>query len=132
MEVVGQGDLTAQLQYIAPDDGNKDDKSVIDLHVPKPIAADGYVQLKISFTIKFPETLARTGWKRDFLLGGQWFPKVGVWWHGAWNCHQFHGDDRILCGLRRVRREAHGAAIRGGGASGMKSRSRTMPTTRRR
>jgi hypothetical protein len=23
-------------------------------------------------------------------LGGQWFPKVGVFWHGAWNCHQYH------------------------------------------
>ncbi len=34
--------------------------------------------------------IARTGYKRTFLLAGQWFPKVGVWWHGAWNCHQFH------------------------------------------
>src|ERR1039458_5247442 len=25
-----------------------------------------------------------------FAIGGQWFPKVGVWWHGAWNCHQYH------------------------------------------
>jgi aminopeptidase N len=34
--------------------------------------------------------VARTGWDRDAVLGGQWFPKIGVWWHGAWNCHQFH------------------------------------------
>ena len=34
--------------------------------------------------------IARTGYKRTFLLAGQWFPKVGVWWHGQWNCHQFH------------------------------------------
>src|SRR5208282_3533632 len=26
----------------------------------------------------------------DLVLGGQWFPKVGVFWHGAWNCHQYH------------------------------------------
>ena len=38
IEVVGQGDLTAQLQYIAPDDGNKDDKTVVDLHLIRPIA----------------------------------------------------------------------------------------------
>ena len=31
LEVVGQGDLTSQLQFIAPDDGNKDDKTVVDL-----------------------------------------------------------------------------------------------------
>jgi hypothetical protein len=90
LEVVGQGDLTGQLQYIAPDDGNKDDKTVVDLHVPKPIAPGAYVQFKIAFQTKFPETQARSGWKRDFVLGGQWFPKVGVWWNGAWNCHQYH------------------------------------------
>ena len=90
LEVVGQGDLTQQLQYIQPDDGNKDDKTVVDVHVPKPVAPGEYVQFKIAFHDQMPETQARSGWKRDFVLGGQWFPKVGVWWHGAWNCHQYH------------------------------------------
>jgi hypothetical protein len=90
LEVVGQGDLTSQLQYIQPDDGNKDDKTVIELRLAKPVAPGEYVQFKIAFQTKFPETEARSGWKRDFVLGGQWFPKVGVWWHGAWNCHQYH------------------------------------------
>jgi hypothetical protein len=90
LEVVGQGDLTSQIQYIQPDDGNKDDKTVVDVHLPKPVAPNEYVQFKIAFQTKFPETQARSGWKRDFVLGGQWFPKVGVWWHGGWNCHQYH------------------------------------------
>jgi hypothetical protein len=90
LEVVGQGDLTSQIHYIAPDDGNKDDRTVVDLPLSKPIAPNDYVRFKISFQTKFPETQARSGWKRDFVLGGQWFPKVGVWWHGAWNCHQYH------------------------------------------
>jgi hypothetical protein len=90
LEVVGQGDLTANVQYIQPDDGNKDDKTVVDVHLPKPVAPGEYVQFKIAFQTKFPETQARSGWKRDFVLGGQWFPKVGVFWHGAWNCHQYH------------------------------------------
>jgi hypothetical protein len=89
-EVVGQGDFTSQLQYIHPDDDNKDDRTVVQVHLPTPVPPDGYVQFKIKFHDQFPETLERTGWNRDFLLGGQWFPKVGVWWHGAWNCHQFH------------------------------------------
>ncbi len=89
-EVVGQGDVTKDLQFIQPDDGNKDDKTVVDVHVPKPIAPGAYVQFKIAFHDQLPETQARTGYKRDFVLGGQWFPKVGVWWQGAWNCHQFH------------------------------------------
>jgi len=89
-EVVGQGDFTSQLQYIHPDDDNKDDRTVVQVRLPKPIPPDSYVQFKIKFHDQFPETLERTGWNRDFVLGGQWFPKVGVWWHGAWNCHQFH------------------------------------------
>jgi len=96
IELVGQGDLTSQLQYIAPDDGNKDDKTVVDLHVPKPVAPGDYAQFKIAFKTKFPETQARSGWKRDFVLGGQWFPKVGVWWHGAWNCHQYHNTTEFF------------------------------------
>ena len=90
IEVVGQGDLTKNLQYISPDDNNPDDKTVVDLHVPQPIAPGAYIQFKIAFHDQMPETQARSGWKRDFLLGGQWFPKVGVWWNGAWNCHQYH------------------------------------------
>jgi len=89
-EVVGQGDLTSQLQFIQPDDGNKDDETVVDAHLPKAIAPGAYVQFKIAFHDQMPETQARSGWKRDFVLGGQWFPKVGVWWHDAWNCHQYH------------------------------------------
>ncbi|HTZ46070.1 MAG TPA: M1 family metallopeptidase [Verrucomicrobiae bacterium] len=96
IEVVGQGDLTPQLHYIAPDDGNKDDKTVIDLPVPKPIPAGAIVQFKIVFHDQMPETQARSGWKRDFVLGGQWFPKVGVWWHGAWNCHQYHATTEFF------------------------------------
>ena len=96
IEVAGQGDLTPQLHYIAPDDGNKDDKTVIDLPVPKPIPAGAIVQFKIVFHDQMPETQARSGWKRDFVLGGQWFPKVGVWWHGAWNCHQYHATTEFF------------------------------------
>ena len=96
IEVVGQGDLTKNLQYIAPDDGNKDDKTVVDLPVPRPIPPGAFVQFKIAFHEQMPETQARSGWKRDFVLGGQWFPKLGVWWHDAWNCHQYHATTEFF------------------------------------
>jgi hypothetical protein len=96
LEVVGQGDLTKNLQYISPDDGNTDDKTVVDLKLAKPIAPNALVQFKIAFHEQMPETQARSGWKRDFLLGGQWFPKVGVFWHGAWNCHQYHATTEFF------------------------------------
>ena len=101
-EVVDQGDLTSQLQFIHPDDDNKDDKTVVQVHLLKPIPPDGYVQFNIKWRDQFPQTLERTGWDRDGLVAGQWFPKVGVWWHGAWNCHQFHAYTEFFCGLRSL------------------------------
>jgi len=95
-EIVDQGDLTSQLQFTHPDDGNQDDRSVVQVRPPRPVPPDGEVQFKIRFHDQFPEVLDRTGWDRDFVLGAQWFPKVGVWWHGAWNCHQFHASTEFF------------------------------------
>jgi len=83
---VEQGDLTPRLKFIQPDDGNKDDKTVVDLPLAKPIAAGEYVQFKISFQTKFPETQARSGWKRDFVLGANGFQKLAFGGTEAWNC----------------------------------------------
>lgn len=88
--VDGMGDLTSQVRFIAPDDGNKDDRTVAEIKLPRAIPPGESVTFRIRFHDKFPETVARNGYKRDFIMGGQWFPKVGVWWHGAWNCHQYH------------------------------------------
>jgi len=89
-EVVGMGDLTKQMKFISPDDGNPDDRTVFEVRLPHLVAPGQDVEFRIRFHAKFPEVVARTGYKRTFLLAGQWFPKVGVWWRGAWNCHQFH------------------------------------------
>ena len=89
-QVVGMGDLTSQMKFISPDDGNREDKTVFQVKLPRPVAPGQDVTFQIKFKAKFPEVVARTGYKRTFLLAGQWFPKVGVWWHGQWNCHQFH------------------------------------------
>ena len=90
LEVEGMGDLTKVLKFIQPDDGNTKDRTVVDVALPRPVEAGQDVVFRIKFKAKFPEVIARTGYKRTFLLAGQWFPKVGVWWNGAWNCHQFH------------------------------------------
>lgn len=83
-------DLTSQMKFVQPDDGNLDDKTVFEVQLPKPVPPNGSVTFEIAFHAKFPEVIARTGYKRHYILGGQWFPKVGVWWNGNWNCHQFH------------------------------------------
>ncbi len=90
LEVDGMGDLTKQIQFIATDDGNAADRTVFQVKLPRPVLPGEEVKFRISFHDQFGEVVARTGYKRDFLLGGQWFPKIGVWWKDAWNCHQFH------------------------------------------
>jgi hypothetical protein len=89
-EVTGQGDLTNKLEFVSPDDHNPDDRTVAQVQLPRAIAPGESVEFRIQFHDKFPEVVARTGYKGTFTMGAQWFPKVGVWWHGAWNCHQFH------------------------------------------
>ena len=95
-EVVGTGDLTHQIQFVAPDDGNADDRTVFQVKLPHPVAPGDSVQFKIVFHDQLGEVFARTGYKRDFIMGAQWFPKVGVWWQGAWNCHQFHSTTEFF------------------------------------
>ncbi len=90
LEVEGMGDLTREIQFISPDDGNPNDHTVFQVKLPRAVAPGEEVKFRISFHDQFGEVVARTGYKRDFLLAGQWFPKIGVWWKDAWNCHQFH------------------------------------------
>ncbi|MGH9453217.1 MAG: M1 family metallopeptidase [Terriglobia bacterium] len=89
-------DLTPQIEFIEPDDGNKDDQTVFQVKLPKPVAPGESVDFKIAFHDQLPEVLERTGYERNFFMVGQWFPKVGVWWHGAWNCHQFHSTTEFF------------------------------------
>jgi hypothetical protein len=90
------GDLTAQLHFIAPDDHNVNDKTVAELQLPRAIAPGESITFRIKFHDQFPESVARNGYKRDFLMGGQWYPKLGVFWHGAWNCHQYHSTTEFF------------------------------------
>ena len=96
LEVVGMGDLTSQMRFVAPDDGNPEDRTVFEAKLPRAIAPGESVKFRIVFHDQFGEVYARTGYKRDFIMGAQWFPKIGVWWQGKWNCHQFHATTEFF------------------------------------
>jgi Peptidase family M1 domain len=96
LEIVGVGDVTQKMKFISPDDHNAEDRTVFEIALPKPLEPGGRIQFRIHFVATFPEVVARTGYKREFLMAGQWFPKVGVWWNGAWNCHQFHASTEFF------------------------------------
>jgi hypothetical protein len=92
----GYGDLSQSARFAAPDDGNQDDHTVMEITLPQPLAPGEAIRFHIAFHDKFPLSVARNGYKRDFIMGAQWFPKVGVLWHGAWNCHQYHADTEFF------------------------------------
>ena len=96
LDADGYGDLTSALHFIAPDDGNANDHTVTQLNLPRPLAPNDSITLHLAFHDQFPLSIARNGWKRDFLMGGQWYPKPGVFWHGAWNCHQYHSTTEFF------------------------------------
>ncbi|HNB57210.1 MAG TPA: M1 family metallopeptidase [bacterium] len=96
LAMAGGENLTTRIEYIAPDDGNKDDRTVIRVPLSRPIPPGGDIRLTCDFTSKLPRVYARTGFTEDdFYLIGQWFPKIGVWENGAWNCHQFHSNSEF-------------------------------------
>src|SRR5882762_1551646 len=96
LAVEGIGDLTSQIKFISPDDGNPDDRTVFQVKLPRAIAPNESVQFKIAFHDQFGQVVARTGYDHNFMMGAQWFPKVGVWWQGAWNCHQYHATTEFF------------------------------------
>ena len=92
----GYGDLTPAMHFNAPDDGNANDHTVTSLSLPHPLAPNDSITFHLAFHDQFPLSVARNGYKRDFIMGGQWYPKPGVFWHGAWNCHQYHATTEFF------------------------------------
>jgi hypothetical protein len=92
----GFGDLTGAMHFTAPDDGNMQDHTVAEIPLPHPLAPGDTITFRLAFHDQFPLSIARNGWKRDFIMGGQWYPKPGLFWHGAWNCHQYHSTTEFF------------------------------------
>lgn len=92
----GFGDLKGAMRFTAPDDGNMQDHTVAEIALPHPLAPGATITFRLAFHDQFPLSVARNGYKRDFIMGGQWYPKPGVFWHGAWNCHQYHSTTEFF------------------------------------
>ncbi len=91
MEVIGGEKLTKKIRFISPDDANKDDRTVMEVPLEKPVGPGKSINLKIEFVLTIPQIFARTGQEGEYFFIAQWFPKIGVLQQdGAWNCHQFH------------------------------------------
>jgi len=79
-----------------------EDETVYWLRLPRPIAPGETLQLDLAWETRFPRIAARSGWSgtspesSGFLMGAQWFPKVGVYQGDQWNCHAYHANTEFF------------------------------------
>lgn len=92
----GDVDITSRALFLDPPNENPDDQTVCQISTPRPVKNGQTLRLKIAFETKQPIPLERTGAIRDYHFVAQWFPKIGVWWNGAWNCHPFHATTEFF------------------------------------
>jgi hypothetical protein len=68
----------------------KIDESVMIVDLSEPLLPQETIELVLDFESKIPKGARRTGYVGNFYFIGQWFPKMGVYIDGAWNCHYYH------------------------------------------
>lgn len=100
---VGGVELVSKFAPPPPDDPNapKDpDETVAELTLPTAVEPGGKIDIHFKFTAQLPEVFARTGYKGEFHLIGQWFPKIGVQvgppGEERWECRQFHAHSEFF------------------------------------
>ncbi|CAN5862368.1 M1 family metallopeptidase [soil metagenome] len=89
-------DVFPQLRFIAPDDGNAEDRTVVEAPLATPVQPGETIEIEIGWTSRVPRTFARTGTIGNFYFIAQWFPKIGVLEDTGWNCHQFHSTTEFF------------------------------------
>lgn len=94
-ETFDETDITTSLKFIQPDDDNPADRTVFRIRPPQPVRPGESICLQIKFMAKVPPPILLTGVKKEFFFVSQWFPKIGVFENGHWNCHQYHAHSEF-------------------------------------
>ena len=93
--VAGQDALPAA-RFIAPDDGNAQDRTVLQVPLARPLAPGETVAIDLGWTSRVPRPFRRAGAVGNYFFIAQWFPKIGVLEDAGWNCHQFHASTEFF------------------------------------
>ncbi len=93
---VAGSDRTGSQRFIAPDDENTNDETVMAVPLAQPIEPGGTAVIQVAWTAHVPRTFDRTGAIGNFFFIAQWFPKLGVLQEDGWNCHQFHAGTEFF------------------------------------
>jgi hypothetical protein len=70
------------------------------LRVPLPAARatrpGEQVRLAVTWTSQLPQVFARTGVAGDFVMAGQWYPKLAVYHQGQWDTEPWHANSEFF------------------------------------
>ena len=125
--VDGGPDRAGALRFIAPDDGNGDDRTVVELPLEAPVPPGGTVSAEMRWQSRVPRTFARTGRQGDFYFVAHWFPKIGVLEDTGWNTHQFHSATEFFADFGTYDVSLTSPAGWTLGATGVEQARRTEP-----
>ena len=89
-------DLMPFMEFQSPDDENLFDQTVFSVTLPQEVEPGQTILLQIEFESKVPRPISRTGVINDYYFSAQWFPKIGVFEDGRWNCHQYHSSSEYF------------------------------------
>jgi hypothetical protein len=89
-------DLTGTKRFLAPDDNNPDDQTVMAVRLPREVDPGGTADVELTWTARVPRTFARTGAIGNFFFIAHWFPKLGVLQDEGWNTHQFDASTEFF------------------------------------
>jgi hypothetical protein len=84
--------ISARMEGRDLDGHDGEDETVRWLRLPRPVAPGETIHVEVTWENRYPRVFARSGWSENFLMSGQWFPKVGVYQGDTWNCHAYHAN----------------------------------------
>jgi hypothetical protein len=94
LRVDGGPDVSETTRFVGPDD------TVLELPLATAVPAGGQVTVELEFEAQLPQVFARTGYRDEFHLVAQWFPKIGVRagppGQERWRCDPFHAASEFF------------------------------------
>jgi hypothetical protein len=71
--------------------GTRISETVMTTTLPIALAPGATITLGVDFHAQLPRVYARSGYYEDFVLAGQWFPKLAVHDDAGWHNFDYHG-----------------------------------------
>lgn len=102
-------DLLPRANFVQPDDGNPADQTLLRVPLTRPILPGASLGIDVQFSVELPRLTRRMGYSQDFIMAGQWFPKLAVYepagtrgrTKAGWDLHQYHAFSEFYADFGR-------------------------------